>query len=602
MKIIEHSNSDLTIDETWQIGEDEILLIRNCTLYFAPNTGIFCLGKIDAQDCIFKPLNGEDGWKGIADIGKGRSQFIKCHFEGGRGRSLGELKDYFIGRFFGEIDDYEVLESWTEYTLEEQEEAYNQTYGGALITLNSLVKECCFEDCRVEQDGGAVVATLNVDIEGCKFIRCHAGMDGGAVIMKEHGTLKKCLFESCEAGCDGGGGFFCHSSIYIKQCKFKRCVAKTGGGVFASEQLRVQSSSFIECHSTNSGGGISGYINASGLIFIRCTALRGGGADLDNGSSIEHSTFYRCSAKDAGGGLCSFVTQHSLVKYCRFIKCIAGEMGGGARIGATKIKYCEFKENSITAEKIDGLSCDHLYASGDSLIDKSTFEGSRFEEKKIPQFVIFESVMLESKYDEEHLDEEISICHSRVYGKLKDITQSVPMRIYPLSEIDFVDIASVKVYFESRLKEKCGKFHYRNRAILADSGTIVLFQYGQNIIAQAELLKVCKYDQPITNDGVDYHGHFFFDPDTVCYYHESLSTEDFYKIYPDKLLGRVAHILDDEEKNIFLLQKCKIYQTKLANNDTFDYDKASNYERGYDSNGKGFLTRFLKKLKDKFQA
>lgn len=61
----------------------------------------------------------------------------------------------------------------------------------ALITLNSLVKECCFEDCRVEQDGGAMVATLNVDIERCKFIRCRAGMDGGALVMKAFGTLKK---------------------------------------------------------------------------------------------------------------------------------------------------------------------------------------------------------------------------------------------------------------------------------------------------------------------------------------------------------------------------------------------------------------------------
>lgn len=147
---------------------------------------------------------------------------------------------------------------------------------------------------------------------------------------------------------------------------------------------------------------------------------------MDNGSSIEHSTFYRCRVKEAGGGLWSFVTEHALVQYCRFIKCSAGETGGGARIRATKIKRCDFKDNFITAETLDGLSANHLYASGNSLIDKSTFVGNRFEQKQIPQFVIFESIMLESTYDEEHLDRKISICRSRVYGNLTNITKSLP--------------------------------------------------------------------------------------------------------------------------------------------------------------------------------
>ena len=51
MKIIEHSDNDLTINESWYIGEDEILLMRNCTLRFAPNTGIFCLGGLQQRSC-----------------------------------------------------------------------------------------------------------------------------------------------------------------------------------------------------------------------------------------------------------------------------------------------------------------------------------------------------------------------------------------------------------------------------------------------------------------------------------------------------------------------------------------------------------------------
>lgn len=57
------------------------------------------------------------------------------------------------------------------------------------------------------------------------------------------------------------------------------------------------------------------------------------------------------------------------------------------------------------------------------------------------------------------------------------------------------------------------------------------------------------------DDGVEYHGHFLFDLNTVCYYRQALSAEEFYKVYPDKVLGRVTHILDNEERNNRLLKK-----------------------------------------------
>jgi hypothetical protein len=128
------------------------------------------------------------------------------------------------------------------------------------------------------------------------------------------------------------------------------------------------------------------------------------------------------------------------------------------------------------------------------------------------------------------------------------------LRIYPLSDEEFSDVCATRCYFEHSLKEQCGKFKYRNRPIVADSGTIVLFQYEQHIIAQAEFLKICKYEEPIIENGVEYHGHFLFDIDSVHYYSEALSAEEFYSIYPDKTLGRPTHILDDEEKNKQLLK------------------------------------------------
>jgi hypothetical protein len=131
----------------------------------------------------------------------------------------------------------------------------------------------------------------------------------------------------------------------------------------------------------------------------------------------------------------------------------------------------------------------------------------------------------------------------------------LPIRIYPLSDLEFKDISSIEAYFTSELKNKCGKFYYRNKPIVAESGTIVLFQYNQHIVAQAELMKVHKFKEPMIVENIEYHGYFLFDPETVHYYSKSLSENEFYEYYPDRLLGRVTHILDNEKINRRLLKK-----------------------------------------------
>jgi len=133
------------------------------------------------------------------------------------------------------------------------------------------------------------------------------------------------------------------------------------------------------------------------------------------------------------------------------------------------------------------------------------------------------------------------------------MTKSI--RIYPLSTEEFSDNCDAKYYFKNGLKEQNGEFYYRKKSINAEIDTIVLFQYEQHIIAQAELLEVCKLEEPKVENSIEYHGYFLFNLDTVHYYNEALSAKEFYKIYPDKPLSRVMHILDDEEKNTLLLQK-----------------------------------------------
>jgi hypothetical protein len=132
---------------------------------------------------------------------------------------------------------------------------------------------------------------------------------------------------------------------------------------------------------------------------------------------------------------------------------------------------------------------------------------------------------------------------------------NLPLRIYPLSIEEFIDDCDAKCYFRYGLQEQCGKFYYRNKPIVAESGTIVLFQYNQHIIAKAELIEVCKYNEPMIENSIKYHGHFLFDLDTVYYFCNPLSADEFSKIYPDKPLGRPSYILDDTAKNDYLLLK-----------------------------------------------
>jgi hypothetical protein len=131
----------------------------------------------------------------------------------------------------------------------------------------------------------------------------------------------------------------------------------------------------------------------------------------------------------------------------------------------------------------------------------------------------------------------------------------LPIRIYPLSDLEFEDISSIEAYFTSELKDKCGKFRYRNKSIVAKSGTIVLFQYKNHIVAQAKLMEVHKFKAPMIDGDIKYHGYFLFDPETVQYYSESLSKNEFSEYYPHKPLSRITYFLDNEEVNRRLLKK-----------------------------------------------
>lgn len=397
-------DSHSTITTDWCIGKNEVLIIKNSTIRFSPGAGIFCLGKIEAENCTFMAEDEQKGWKGIADIGKGDSTFRGCHFSGGRGRTLGELKDHYISRYFEEIDDLEIAHFWRGYKDENCNKAYdNGTYGGALITLNSRIEECTFNACKVTREGGAILAAFRVSMIRCRFEECRAGASGGGICMKANGIISESLFLSCRARREGGG-MACMRSAQVFNCHFVKCVAADGGGIAVHKDATIDDVLFKKCIATSKGGGISGSIQGTRLIFDRCVSRKGGGASLEEATGLLNSSFYRCHAYFDGGGLDLRAYKMAVVEACSFIRCSAERIAGGSFVSATTMRKCIWKGNTVNLFKRDELSVDHLYADNNAFIDGGTFEGCRVQEYSIHQFILFEAVMFQSDYCEEHID------------------------------------------------------------------------------------------------------------------------------------------------------------------------------------------------------
>jgi hypothetical protein len=342
-KTINLSDSDSVIYKDLRIEENETLIIKNATIRFSSEAGIFCLGQIEAENCIFIAADPTKGWKGIADIGTEHSTFIRCRFSGGRGRTLGEIKDHYISRYFTEIENLEMLKPWRREPLENPNTFYDDgTYGGALITLLSSIDDCTFDECKVTRDGGAVLATHGVSIIRCRFERCQAGNGGGVSFNANNSTIIESIFISCSASSDGGGIVSSGATI-VSRCHFVQCIANRGGGVVGYEKLSIHDSLFRKCNATFTGGGIYGTIYGSRLLFDRCVSRNGGGASFEEATRLKTSTFYRCQANNDGGGLWMNDRNMGLIEECRFMRCYAENNVGGARVSGITMRECTWR-------------------------------------------------------------------------------------------------------------------------------------------------------------------------------------------------------------------------------------------------------------------
>lgn len=106
---------------------------------------------------------------------------------------------------------------------------------------------------------------------------------------------------------------------------------------------------------------------------------------------------------------------------------------------------------------------------------------------------------------------------------------NLPMRILPMSkEKEFPEMTIERVqseYFCKELIDHKGIYHYKKAGMNASAGTLVLFQFDNEIIAAAKLMSVKRFKEP--EDG--YSGFYKFDVNSIIIF-EPISIDEIHQI------------------------------------------------------------------------
>lgn len=109
--------------------------------------------------------------------------------------------------------------------------------------------------------------------------------------------------------------------------------------------------------------------------------------------------------------------------------------------------------------------------------------------------------------------------------KIKEI------RLLPMSsKFEFPDMMHKEIqenfFLGALVNEKDGYYNFRSSGINTPSGTLILFQINNAVIASAKLIKIVRYEKPL--DGI-YNGAYVFDTDTIRVF-EPITSEEIRKI------------------------------------------------------------------------
>lgn len=132
-----------------------------------------------------------------------------------------------------------------------------------------------------------------------------------------------------------------------------------------------------------------------------------------------------------------------------------------------------------------------------------------------------------------------------------NLSQEIPtmLRILPMSKSNEWEYWNIsKIHKEFLLKklaiERNGKYHYKYAGMKAEQGSVILFQFDNQIIGLAELIDIKKSDDPeyfdnITelNNDSDYKGAYYFEPHSIRTF-EPIKKEEMINIWNNEFIGR----------------------------------------------------------------
>lgn len=134
------------------------------------------------------------------------------------------------------------------------------------------------------------------------------------------------------------------------------------------------------------------------------------------------------------------------------------------------------------------------------------------------------------------------------------LNEKLPIiRILPMdfNEEEFKDSDINQIqnnYFLNDLPNRNGKYLYRSFGLVAEKGTLVLFQFMNKIIASAIFIKAEKFIEP---EKKIYTGALYFDEKSIKVF-EPVSFDIVYKVWPNiKKLSNVKWRLNPQHFSLF---------------------------------------------------
>jgi 5-methylcytosine-specific restriction protein A len=157
--------------------------------------------------------------------------------------------------------------------------------------------------------------------------------------------------------------------------------------------------------------------------------------------------------------------------------------------------------------------------------------------------------------------------------------EELEIRILPMSKNEFEGKSQLDVqkeFFKNELLNRDGVFHYFEKGIKTAYGSLILFQYDNDIIASAILKGIENYSSPV--DG-KYNNAYVFDNDSIKVF-EPIKVSDLQKIIKNfKSFNQAATKIDYiyiDQINQLIEEKRKLWKDDSIKENNTNSDKEGN--------------------------